>query len=83
VLCFPLAAREYKFGVAILAYDSPRHYTDQDKVYAERVGYQIALALWTVKQDAISLQQLKETRTLMQIGKTLGETERVGVSFSN
>ncbi|MGZ9234555.1 MAG: GAF domain-containing protein, partial [Anaerolineales bacterium] len=78
-ICLPLVAREYKFGVAILAYDSPRQYTEEDKVYAERVGYQIALALWTVKQDQISLQQLKETRTLMQIGQTLGETERVGL----
>ena len=55
------------------------HYTHEDQAYAERVGYQIALALWTVRQDEISLQQLNETRTLMQIGQTLGETERVGL----
>ncbi len=78
-ICVPLVAREYKFGVAILAYESPRHYTREDQAYAERVGYQIALALWSVRQDEISLQQLNETRTLMQIGQTLSETERIGL----
>ncbi len=79
-ICLPLVAREYKFGTAILAYESPRHFTSDDKAYAERVGYQTALALWTVRQDEISHQQLNETRTLMQIGQALGETERVGLS---
>lgn len=79
-ICIPLVAREYKFGTAILASDHARHYTSEDIAYAERVGYQIALALWTVRQDKISQQQLNETRTLMQIGQTLGETERVGLN---
>jgi len=78
-ICLPLVAREYKFGTAILAYESPRLYTSEDKAYAERVGYQIALALWTVRQDEISLQQLNETRTMMEIGQALGETERIGL----
>jgi signal transduction histidine kinase len=78
-ICLPLVAREYKFGTAILAYESPHHYTHEDLADAERIGYQIALALWTVKQDEISRQQLNETRTLMQIGQALGETVRVGL----
>lgn len=78
-ICLPLVAREYKFGAAILAHASPRSYTEADRAYAERIGYQIALALWTVRQDEISRQQLNETKTLMQIGQTLGETERVGL----
>jgi Signal transduction histidine kinase regulating C4-dicarboxylate transport system len=78
-ICFPLVAREYKFGTAILAYESPRHYSIEDRTYAEQVGYQIALALWTVRQDEISKQQLNETRTLMQIGQALGQTERIGL----
>lgn len=78
-ICFPLAAREYKFGTAILSHESPYDYTDEDKAYAERIGYQIALAVWTVKQDEISQQQLFETRTLMQIGQALSETERVSL----
>ena len=79
LICLPLVAREYKFGVALLAYGSEQHYTEDEKVFAERIGYQIALALWTVRQDEIGLQQLNETRTLMQIGQTLAETERVGL----
>lgn len=78
-ICLPLVAREYKFGTAILAYASPHRYTAQEVANAERVGYQIALALWTVRQDEISRQQLNETRTLMEIGQALGETVRVGL----
>ncbi|HEX2997557.1 MAG TPA: GAF domain-containing protein [Anaerolineales bacterium] len=77
-ICLPLVAREYKFGIAILAYEAPRRYTREDLTAMERVGYQIALALWTVRQDEISRQQLNETRTLMEIGQTLSETERIG-----
>jgi signal transduction histidine kinase len=78
-ICFPLAAREYKFGTAILAYESQHQYTDEERAYAERIGYQIALALWSVQQDEISKQQLIETKTLMQIGQSLAETERIGL----
>lgn len=77
-ICLPLVAREYKFGIAILSYASPRRYSTEDLSYVEQVGYQIALALWTVRQDEISRQQLTETRTLMEIGQTLSETERIG-----
>lgn len=79
VICLPLVAREYIFGTAILGYESLRHFSSEDRTYAEQVGYQIALALWTVRQDEISQQQLDETRTLMQIGQALGETERIGL----
>jgi signal transduction histidine kinase len=79
VICLPLVAREYKFGIAVLAYEAPRPYTHEDQTYAERVGYQIALALWTVRQDEISRQQLNETRTLIQVGQTLSETIRIGL----
>jgi signal transduction histidine kinase len=78
-ICFPLAAREYKFGAAILAFETKHRYTDEDRSYAEQIGYQIALALWTMHQDEISKQQLIETKTLMQIGQALAETERVGL----
>lgn len=78
-ICLPLVAREYKFGTAILVQESPRKYTMEEQTYAEQIGYQIALAHWTVKQDEISLHQLNETKTLMQIGQALSETERVGL----
>jgi signal transduction histidine kinase len=73
-------AREYKFGTAILAYETPRHYTHEDLAGIERAGYQIALALWTVRQDEISRQQLNETRTLMEVAQALGETVRIGLN---
>lgn len=79
VVCVPLVAREYKFGVALLAYGSQHDFSGEEKAFAERIGYQIALALWTVRQDEIALQQLNETKTLVQIGQTLSETERVGL----
>ena len=79
VICLPLVAREYKFGVALLAYGSQRRFTEEEKAFAEQIGYQITLALWTVRQDEISRQQLGETRALVQIGQTLAETERVGL----
>lgn len=78
-ICIPLVAREYVFGTTILTYERPRRYSEEDQVFAERVGYQIALALWMVRQDEISRHQLNETRTLMQIGQALGETERIGL----
>ncbi|HSL45124.1 MAG TPA: GAF domain-containing protein [Anaerolineales bacterium] len=78
-ICLPLVAREYKFGTAILTYEAPRRYTDEDKAFAEQVGYQIAMALWTVRQDELSLNQLNETQTLMQIGQALGRMEQVGL----
>jgi hypothetical protein len=78
-ICIPLVAREYKFGIAVLASEAPRHYPIDNQAEAERVGYQIALALWTVRQDEISQQQLNETRTLMQVGQTLSETVRIGL----
>lgn len=79
VICIPLVAREYKFGIAVLACESPRDCPIDNQAEAERVGYQIALALWTVRQDEISQQQLKETRTLIQVGQTLSETVRIGL----
>jgi len=77
-ICIPLVAREYKFGTAILAYQSQRHYTSEDRVNAEQAGYQIALSLLTARQAEIAQQQLIETRTLIDIGQALSETERVG-----
>ena len=76
--CLPLVAREYKFGAAILVYESPRHYTSEDRLYAERVGYEIALALWNFQQSAEIQQRLKESNALAEIGRALSETEHTG-----
>ena len=78
-ICLPLATQEYKFGTAVLVYNVPRHFTNEDRDYAEQVGPLIALSLWTVRQDQLNQQQLNETKALMQIGQALSETERTGL----
>jgi signal transduction histidine kinase len=78
-ICLPLVTPEYKFGTVVLAYSTPRQFTSEDREYAEQVGPLIALALWTMKQEQTGQQQLNETRTMMQIGQALGETERIGL----
>lgn len=78
-LCVPLIVREYKFGAVILVYESTHQFTDKEKIYAERIGDQIALALRSLKQDEDNRQRLKETNALIQIGRALSETERVGL----
>jgi len=77
-ICLPLVAREYKFGTAILVYESPRHFTSEDRMYAERVGYEIALALWNFQQSAEIQQRLKESNALAKIGRALSKTEHTG-----
>jgi signal transduction histidine kinase len=78
-ICLPLVTQEYKFGTAVLVYNALHHFTSEDRDYAEQVGPLIALALWTMMQDRINQQQLNETKTLMQIGQALSETERIGL----
>ncbi|HLO15712.1 MAG TPA: GAF domain-containing protein [Anaerolineales bacterium] len=79
-LCIPLIAREHQFGAVILAYQTTRQFTGEEITYAERIGYQVALALWGLRQDQIISQQLNETLTMMKIGQALGETERIGLN---
>ncbi|MCJ7435551.1 MAG: GAF domain-containing protein, partial [Anaerolineales bacterium] len=78
-LVVPLIAREHKLGAAILAYNTPRHFTPGEIERAEQGGQQIALALWTVQQEADIQKRLRESDALAQIARTLSETERVGL----
>jgi signal transduction histidine kinase len=48
-------------------------------MHAERIGYQVALALWGVRQDQINIRQLNETLVMMKIGRALSETEQIGL----
>jgi signal transduction histidine kinase len=75
----PLITGDYQFGAAILVYDTARDFSSEDITYAELAGNQIALALWTVRQELKIQQQLKETTALTNIGRTLAETEKVGI----
>jgi len=79
-LVIPLIAREHKLGAALLAYNTPHHFTVGEIERAERGGQQIALALWTVQQEADIQKRLRESDALAKIGRALSETEHVGLS---
>ena len=78
-LCIPIMAREYKFGAAVLAYEAERAFSIQETIFAERIGHQIALALWGLRQDQLNIQQLDKTLTMVKVGQALSETERIGL----
>jgi len=75
-LCIPLMAKEYKFGVAIITFNSPRHISAQELLYADLSGNQITLALRTVEQEARIQKRLNEANNLSNIEHALSKTER-------
>jgi signal transduction histidine kinase len=79
VLCLPLIARDYKFGVVIIAFNDPRRFTPEELRYAELAANQIALVLWSVEQELEIQKRLKEANALAKIEHLLSETERVGL----
>jgi signal transduction histidine kinase len=79
-LIIPLAVKEYSFGVAILAFDSRRNFSQEEIAYVELASNQITLALFTIQQQIEIETQLKEARTLSKIEQALSETERIGTN---
>lgn len=79
VLAIPLVTSEYKLGIIILAYNSPRHFTSIEINNAEQSGEQIAMAIWNVQQEFELKKRLQEVETLAQISRALSETERIGL----
>jgi signal transduction histidine kinase len=78
-LVMPLITKDYCFGTAILAFDSPHSFTPEEVVYIELAGSQIALALRSVQQQLKLEAQFKEAEALAGIERALSESERVGV----
>ncbi len=78
-LGIPIIAREHKLGVIILAYNALRHFTAEEINHAEQGGQQVALALWTVQQEAEIQKRLRESDALAKIARTLSETEQFGL----
>jgi PAS domain S-box-containing protein len=78
VLGVPLIAREHKLGAAIIAFNTPHHFTSEEIARAEQAGDQIALALWNFQQGTEIQRSLKESNALAEIGRALSETERTG-----
>lgn len=79
LLCIPLIAGDFKFGSVIIAYGLPRRFTPDEIQYAEIVGNQLGLALWSTQQEVRIQKQLVEANALADIGRVLSETERVGI----
>ena len=78
VLGVPLIAREHKLGAAIIAFNSPHHFTPEEIERAEQAGDQIALALWSFQQSTEIQHSLKESHTLAEISRALSKTEHIG-----
>ena len=74
----PLIAGEYKLGAAIIAFNTPHHFTPDEIERAEQAGNQVALALWNFQQSMEIQQRLKESEALANIARALGESERTG-----
>jgi PAS domain S-box-containing protein len=78
VLGLPLIARERKLGAAIIAFNSPHHFTSIEIEYAEQAATQVALALWSFQQSKQIEQRLTTSRTLMNIERELSQIEHGG-----
>lgn len=78
-LIIPLLTRDYRFGAAILAFDSRRSFNAEETAYIELAGNQISLALQSVKQNLEIEARFKEAEALAKIERALSESERVGV----
>jgi signal transduction histidine kinase len=79
-LCIPIIIQEFKFGSALIAFDTPRRFTPEEIRRAEEVGKQMALGIRTIQQEAEIQQQLKEAYALAKIEQSLSETQRVSLS---
>ncbi len=78
-LCIPILAGENKLGAMVIAYLTPRTFSDKEINYAELAGSQIALALRTLQQDIEIQKRLREAHALAVIEHVLSETERIGI----
>lgn len=78
-LCIPLIAKGNKLGAVTLTFNNPRNFSPEEITYADRAGSQIAIALWTVRQESEIKRKLGEANTLANIERALSETEHVGI----
>lgn len=79
VIYIPIATKEYRLGVVLLAYNVYHNFTSEEFFYANLAGQQIALALKDAKQKAEIQQHLREERSLAEISRALSETGRIGL----
>ena len=79
LLGIPLIVGEHKLGAALIAFNTPHHFSAEEIKQAQQTGNQIALVLWDAQQDAELQQRLRESTELSKIAQALSETERVGL----
>jgi PAS domain S-box-containing protein len=77
-LGIPLIAGGHKLGAAVIAFNSPHHFTADEIEQAEQAGNQVALALWNFQQSVEIQQRLRESNALAKIERALSESERIG-----
>ena len=77
VLAIPLIAGEYKFGVTVVALNTPHQFTIEEITRAEQAGKNVALALWSIHQKEEIQKRLREANALANIERALSETESI------
>jgi PAS domain S-box-containing protein len=77
-LAVPLIVGEHRLGAAIIAFNTPHHFTSEEAERAKQAADQIALALWNFQQSVEIQQRLGESNALAEISRALSESESVG-----
>lgn len=77
-ILIPLATHDYRFGIVMLAFDTPQCFDREEISYIELTSQQITLALRSIRQDQQIGNQLRVDQALIRIGRALSESERVG-----
>ncbi|MBK7449943.1 MAG: GAF domain-containing protein [Anaerolineales bacterium] len=80
VMGAPLIVRKHKLGAAIIAFNTPHHFTQEEVKRAEYAAGHIAVAVWNAQQDIEIKKRLKEQQTLARITTALSQTERIGLA---
>jgi signal transduction histidine kinase len=75
----PLIYGEHKLGAAVLGFEIPRQFTQEEIERAGQASNQIAMAVWNAQQERELKKRLKESNALSQIVQLLSETERIGL----
>ncbi|CAG0961936.1 two-component system, OmpR family, sensor histidine kinase KdpD [Anaerolineales bacterium] len=79
IFSIPLVAKDYKLGVVLLAYSSPRRFTSVEINQAKEASDQMALAIWNIQQEIELQQKLREAKAMSDIALALSETEHIGL----
>jgi PAS domain S-box-containing protein len=79
-ISIPLIYGERWLGAAIIGFNEPHRFTQNEIDRAEQAGSQIALAVWNMQQDVELQRSLREEKSLANIAQALSESEGVGLA---